>query len=103
MSSWRHQCSIVPNGDVGTYCLAAPGREKCAFADPDDTGGQRLLAVIHERLGDAAIAAWDLTAARTAHQARLDIAERLAAADPVNAKWQRDLERARQRISGLDG
>jgi hypothetical protein len=28
---------------------------------------------------------------------------RLAAADPANAERQRDLEKARQKISGLDG
>jgi hypothetical protein len=28
---------------------------------------------------------------------------RLAAADPANTGWQRDLERAREKISGLDG
>ena len=43
------------------------------------------------RLGDVAIAAGDLAAARAAYQAGLDIAARLAAADPANTEWQRDL------------
>ena len=46
-------------------------------------------------------AAGDLTAARTAYQASLDIAVLLAAADPANTGWQRDLQIARQRISDL--
>lgn len=49
------------------------------------------------------MAAGDLTAARAAYQAALDIAARLAAADPANTQWQRDLERAQQKISSLDG
>jgi hypothetical protein len=38
-----------------------------------------------------AVAAGDLGAARAAYQASLDIRVRLAAADPANAEWQRDL------------
>jgi predicted negative regulator of RcsB-dependent stress response len=38
-----------------------------------------------------AVAAGDLAAARTAYQAALDIAARLAATDPANTEWQRDL------------
>jgi hypothetical protein len=30
-------------------------------------------------------------------------AARLAAADPANTEWQRDLERAREKIGTLDG
>ena len=43
------------------------------------------------KLGDVAVAAGDLAAARTAYQASLDIRLRLAAADPANTGWQRDL------------
>jgi hypothetical protein len=49
------------------------------------------------------VAAGDLAAARAAYQAGLDIAVRLAAADPANAGWQRDLDVIRQRISNLNG
>ena len=48
-----------------------------------------------------AIAAGDLTAARTAYQAALDIAARLTAADPANAGWQHDLETMQQKIDDL--
>ena len=47
-------------------------------------------------------AAGDLTAARTAYQASLDIRTRLAAADPANRQWQRDLQVANQRINDLE-
>ena len=57
-------------------------------AEPGDTGWQRLLSVSHERLGNVAVAAGDLAAARTAYQAALDIRTRLAAADPANTGWQ---------------
>jgi hypothetical protein len=43
----------------------------------------------------------DLAAARTAYQAALGIAARLAAADPANTRWQRDLAIRRQRLEGL--
>jgi hypothetical protein len=48
-------------------------------------------------------AAGDLTAARTAYQAGLDIRERLAAADPANTGWQREKEIIRQKLNELDG
>jgi hypothetical protein len=45
--------------------------------------------------------AGDLAAARTAYQAALEIRTRLAAADPANTGWQRDLQITRQRIRDL--
>ncbi len=62
---------------------------------------QRDLSVSHERLGDVAVAAGDLAAARAAYQAGLDIAVRLAAADPANAQWQRDLAYVERRVREL--
>ncbi len=44
-----------------------------AAADPSNTQWQRDLSVSHEQLGDLAVAAGDLAAARTAYQAGLDI------------------------------
>ena len=46
-----------------------------AAADPANTQWQRDLSVSHNKLGDVAVAAGDLTAARTAYQASLDIAD----------------------------
>ena|SRR5450432_815209 len=51
---------------------------------------------------DVAVAAGDLAAARTAYQAYQDIAVRLAAADPANTGWQRDLSICRQKIEELN-
>ena len=42
-------------------------------------------------MGDVLSAQGDLTAALAAYRASLEIRERLAAADPGNAGWQRDL------------
>jgi hypothetical protein len=58
------------------------------------------LAISHDRLGDLAAAAGD-AAARTACQAALAIAGRLAAADPANAEWQQAVEFYRQRLADL--
>ncbi len=55
-----------------------------ATADPANTQWQRDLSVSHDKIGDAAVAAGDLTAARASYQASLDIATRLTAADPAN-------------------
>jgi hypothetical protein len=41
------------------------------------------------------------TAAEQHHRAALTIAERLAAADPANAAYQRDLAYVRQRLAAL--
>jgi hypothetical protein len=61
------------------------------------------LSVSHNKVGDVAVAAGDLAATRAAYQAALEIMVRLAATDPANTQWQHDLERARQKISGLNG
>jgi hypothetical protein len=60
------------------------------------------MAVSHSKLGDLATAEGDLTAARTSYQAALDIAARLAAADPANTGWQHDLAFVKKRIAGLE-
>ena len=51
--------------------------------------------------GASRAAPGDLTAARTAYQASLDIASRLAAADPTNTEWQRDLSVSHNKIGGV--
>jgi hypothetical protein len=48
-----------------------------------------------------AVAAGNLDAARQAYQASHDIRVRLAAADPTNTGWQRDLSVIRQRLDEL--
>ena len=48
-----------------------------------------------------AVAAGDLAAARAAYQAGLDIRVRLAAADPANTGWQRDLSVSHNRLGDV--
>jgi hypothetical protein len=79
-------------GDAGHEGLV---RELWVFLPPPRPPGRAGL--------DAAAAAGDLAAARAAYQAGLNIFVRLAAADPANTGWQRDLEGIRLKISDLDG
>ncbi|MDQ3765282.1 MAG: hypothetical protein M3460_28505 [Actinomycetota bacterium] len=72
-----------------------------AAADPGNTAWQRDLSVSHDRLGDLAVAAGDLSTAQQRFQTALDIRERLAAADPSNTAWQRDLSISQQRLTDL--
>ena len=72
-----------------------------AAADPANTQWQRDLSVSHNKLGDIAVAAGDLTTARTSYQAGLDIAQRLAAADPANTQWQRDLSVSHNKLGDI--
>jgi tetratricopeptide (TPR) repeat protein len=60
---------------------------KVALANDDD----RDLSVSHDRIGDVQVAQGNLAAALKAYEQDLGIAEKLAAADPGNAGWQRDL------------
>ena len=48
-----------------------------------------------------AIAAGDLAAARAAYQASKDIRTRLAAADPANTQWQRDLSVSHNKLGDV--
>ncbi|MCA1672899.1 MAG: hypothetical protein LC799_12110, partial [Actinobacteria bacterium] len=53
------------------------------------------------KLGDLAVAAGDLASAQQRFQAALTIAERLAAADPTNTAWQRDLSINHHKLGDL--
>ncbi len=69
---------------------ASTSATKLAAADPTNSEWQRDLSISHNKLGDLAQAAGDSTAARTAYQAGLEIAARLADADPnVDPERQR--------------
>ena len=54
-----------------------------------------------EKLGDVRQAQGDLAGALAAYEARHAIAERLAASDPGNAEWQRDLVVSHWRIAAV--
>lgn len=74
--------SGVQEAVAGSWARLSPGRrrEPAASARPgqEDAGG------------------------RDHYQAALAIAERLAAVDPANTQWQRDLSFVRQRIGNLE-
>ena len=53
------------------------------------------------KLGDVRVAQGDLGGALAAFEAGLAIAERLAAADPANAEWQRDLSVSWDRLGDV--
>jgi len=55
--------------------------------------------VSHNKIGDVQRAQGDLAAALASYRASLAIAERLAAADPGNAQWQRDLALSHGRVA----
>ena len=66
---------------------------RAVLADIGDPGSLHpsRAAWVSTFAGDAAVAYGDLDAALAAYQASLVIRQRLAAADPSNAAWQRDL------------
>ena len=99
-ATWRSRPGTWPP-PATAYQAALDIAGRLAAADPANTGWQRDLSISHNKLGDVAVAAGDLAAARDRYQAALDIRVKLAAADPANTGWQRDLsishEQARRR------
>lgn len=69
---------------------------------PQNEWNQRRLMVLLQRQGDGALRQQgDSTTALTAYHEALAIAKTLAARDPANTQWQRDLLISRSKISGL--
>ena len=64
---------------------------------------ERDRAVISDEIGDVARAQGDLTAARTAYEDGLKIANTLAQSDPTNTGFQRDLMVSHWKLAQLDG
>jgi hypothetical protein len=58
-------------------------------------------AVVHLLRGSTAVAYGDLEEADAAYRACLAIRERLAAADPSNAGWQRDLSVSQNKVGDV--
>lgn len=54
-----------------------------------------------DQIGDVQVKQGNLTDALASYQADLDIAQRLAAADPGNAGWQRDLSVSHEKIGDV--
>ena len=55
----------------------------------------------HEKVGDVQLAQGDASGALASYEASLAIAKRLAASDPTNAGWKKDLDFVRARIAAL--
>ena len=76
---------------------------RAVLADIGDPGSLHpsRAAWVRTFAGDAAMAYGDLADALTAYRAGLAIAERLAAADPSNASWQRDLSVSHNKLGDV--
>ena len=76
---------------------------RAVLADIGDPGSLHpsRAAWVRTFAGDAAVAYGDLAAALAAYRASLAIAERLAAADPSNAEWQRDLSVSHDKLGDV--
>jgi tetratricopeptide (TPR) repeat protein len=59
------------------------------------------LSVSHLKLGDVLSAQGDLGGALAAYREALAIAQRLAAADPSNTEWQRDLSVSHNKLGDV--
>ena len=70
-----------------------------AAADPTNIDEQGALAGTHSRLGDAATAAGDLTAARAHYQAGLVISPASPPPTPPTPEWQPDLSDVQQKMA----
>jgi tetratricopeptide (TPR) repeat protein len=70
------------------------------IGDPDSLDANRA-AWVRTFSGDAAQTYGDLPEALNAHRAGLAIRERLAAADPSNAGWQRDLSVSQNKVGDV--
>ena len=66
-------------------------RRNLAAANPGSAEAQRDVSVSLVKLGDVAVKAGDLAAARTAFEESLDVLAKLAAANPGSAEAQRDV------------
>ena len=105
-------------GTLAGWAPLAPG-ERCNYDDLIDIARHQAALGAYDDLAALAVqavtmlpgtlatvaylarATGDLATARTHHQQRLAIAERLAATDSANAQWQKDLQVAQQRIADL--
>ena len=64
-------------------------------------GEERNVSVSHNRIGDVKRAQGDLPGALAAYTDAMAIAERLAARDPANSEWQRDMWVSHVNIGGV--
>ena len=72
-----------------------------SLGNSSDLETQRDLSVSHNKIGDVQVAQGDLGAALESFKAGLAIREQLAALDPGNAGWQRDLIVSYAKLAGM--
>jgi tetratricopeptide (TPR) repeat protein len=84
-------------GNLSSAELALEQARKAA----DRTGNERDQGLVQLRLGDVRMPQGDLTGALEAYGKSFAIAEKLAAQDPSNSEWQRDLSVSFERIGDV--
>jgi Flp pilus assembly protein TadD len=75
----------------GHFQAAETTVQRLLKAEPDAPRSQRDLSVSYERIGAVQSAQGDLSSALSSYKQDLEIREKLAARDPANTGWQRDL------------
>ena len=93
MSGWGTLLAlpVIPVSLSSTIASAWPSPSGSRARIPTTLSTSVIWVYHHERLGDLARAAGDTGVAEQHYRVGLAIAERLAAADPDNAEYQRDL------------
>ena len=84
----------IAKGDLSSALRAGEAGRDAARDDRDG-------AVVSDQIGDVQVKQGNLTDALASYQASMDIAQRLAAADPGNAGWQRDLSVSHEKIGDV--
>ena len=102
---YRWNAGRLHHGARGASAGAGDRRDgaRAVLADIGDPGSLHpsRAAWVSTFAGDAAVAYGDLDAALAAYQASLVIRQRLAAADPSNAAWQRDLSVSHNKLGDV--
>ena len=84
----------IAKGDLSSALRTGEAGRDAARDDRDG-------AVVSDQIGDVQVKQGNLTDALASYQASIDIRERLAAADPGNAGWQRDLSVSHNKIGDV--
>lgn len=85
-----HLSAGHPDAALTQYQSSLARMNATRDTDPVDLSDRRFTAVTLRKIGAAHLAAGNTGASRTAYAESLAIARDLVAADPMNARWQRD-------------
>jgi tetratricopeptide (TPR) repeat protein len=91
-------------GALAAYCKDLAITESLATSDPANTQWQRDLSVSHDRIGDMLCTQGDIGTydkALASYRKGLSIREALAARNPANTQWQRDLSVSHNKIGDM--